>query len=152
MFTSNLTASEFVPIDSNTCGSTSPVGNGIGAFAAAAKSRGIGGRIFDAVGECERALLTSLTLVESSPASRFPDRVASAGCIGACDDTWKNDDDAELGVMLSTVPPDGRLGSSFSFVSRLSRLRFPNDSFDDLRATDFRVPSVSFDPVDPCFR
>ena len=60
-------------------------------------------------------------------------------------DTLKKDDDPLLGVAAKTVPPDGRLGNSFSFAvpaplpfpfSRSRSLRpMLNDSFDVFLAT-----------------
>ena len=71
--------------------------------------------------------------VGSSGAARFSsvlERAASTVVVCAFEDTWKNDEDALLAVVLRVVAPEGRLGSSLSFCS-LSLLFMPNDRFED---------------------
>lgn len=73
--------------------------------------------------------------VASSGATRFssvPERAASTVAVCALEDTWKNDEDALLAVVLRVVAPEGRLGSSLSFAGSRSRslLLMPNDRLD----------------------
>lgn len=118
---------------SNTLGSTSPVGNGDagpGWGLAGTRSWGIGGKVFPFDGDCERG--------DSSEAARFssvPDRAGSTIAVCALEETWKNEDDALLAVVLRVVPPEGRLGSSLSFGCSLSLLLIPNERFDDFFVT-----------------
>ncbi len=73
--------------------------------------------------------------VASSGAARFssvPERAASTVAVCALEDTWKNDEDALLPVVLRVVPPEGRLGSSLSFGGSrsLSLIFKPNDRLE----------------------
>ena len=60
----------------------------------------------------------------------MPDRVASTVAVCALEETWKNEEDALLAVVLRVVAPEGRLGSSLSLVCSRSLLLIPNERLD----------------------
>ncbi len=114
---------------SKTLGSTSPVGNGdAGACGGLADTKGIGGNVLPFAGDCDRADDSSGR--EPARFSNVPERAGSTVAVCVLEETWKNDDDALLAEVLSVVAPDGRLGSSLSFVDSRSLLLIPNERFE----------------------
>ena len=164
MFISNRTARVFALIVSNMSLSTSPVGKGVGGAgdvargAFVAKSRGIGGSIFDLTGVCVRDGLSSVGEVAVVAPFRSADRVPSAriGCV--CEETLKKDEEPLLGFVASVIVPEGRLGNSLSFSFSLSAvfgrslLLSPNDNLDVFLTIDRRGVVATLEPEDPCFR
>lgn len=107
------------------------------------------------VGDVDRGVASSAGAGLGSTLSARTPSCGAFLCVSA--ETWKKDEEALLAVALRIVPPEGRLGSSFSLVSgvfsfSLALLLVPNESFDVFLATERRVVPVSSEPLDARFR
>jgi len=85
---------------------------------------------------------------------------SAAVTVWVCEGTLKNDDEPLLGVAVSVVPTDGRLGKSLVSVEPSRSLslslpfsrNLPNDILDALLTSDRAAPCApSFEPVEGRF-